>query len=167
MYAVPVFPDYAGVVESTFGHLPFGEPIPPSDTNLGATEQHFTGKEYDTESGLNYFGARYLSTGTGRWMNPDPSGLTFADPTNPQSLNLYAYVQNNPINTIDSNGLCGSMSSGDCDQDFESGIDNLFPIPLPALVWLLVGVAAVFPVVAAVVPVAVAVIVHNVMPMMG
>jgi uncharacterized protein RhaS with RHS repeats len=38
-------------------------------------------------------------------MSPDPSGLAYADPTDPQSLNLYAYVQNNPLVNIDPNGL--------------------------------------------------------------
>lgn len=53
----------------------------------------YTGKERDTESGLDYFGARYMSSSMGRFMSPDPSGLYFADPSNPQSLNLYSYVR--------------------------------------------------------------------------
>jgi hypothetical protein len=46
----------------------------------------------------------------GRWTSPDPSGLYFADPTNPQSFNLYGYVGNNPLRFTDPNGLltCGS-----------------------------------------------------------
>ena len=63
----------------------------------------FTGKERDTESGNDYFGARYYASSMGRWMSPD---LPFADqnPENPQSWNLYGYVQNNPLNSIDTNG---------------------------------------------------------------
>jgi RHS repeat-associated protein len=61
----------------------------------------FTGKERDSESGNDYFGARYYASTMGRWMSPDPSGLFFADPANPQSMNLYAYVNNNPVNSID------------------------------------------------------------------
>jgi hypothetical protein len=37
-------------------------------------------------------------------MSPDPSGLSYADPTNPQSLNLYSYVLNNPLHNIDPSG---------------------------------------------------------------
>jgi RHS repeat-associated protein len=53
-----------------------------------------TGKERDTESGNDYFGARYYASSMGRFMSPDPSALDYADPTNPQSLNLYAYAAN-------------------------------------------------------------------------
>jgi len=65
---------------------------------------HFTGKERDT-SGNDYFGARYYSSALGRWMSPDPSGQTYAEMTNPQSFNLYAYVMNNPLVNLDPIGL--------------------------------------------------------------
>lgn len=38
-------------------------------------------------------------------MSPDPSGLTYADPTSPQTLNLYSYVMNQPLTYIDPDGL--------------------------------------------------------------
>lgn len=63
---------------------------------------HFTSKERDTESGLDNFGARYDSSSMGRFMTPDPLGGSLA---NPQTLNKYAYVQNNPVNLIDPTGL--------------------------------------------------------------
>jgi len=58
---------------------------------------HFTGKERDTESGNDYFGARYYASNTGRFMSPDPSGLLAQRPEDPQSWNLYAYARNNPL----------------------------------------------------------------------
>jgi len=71
----------------------------------------FTGKERDTESGLDYFGARYYASSMGRWMSPDYSGVTdgiepipYADIQDPQSLNLYAYVGNKPLSQVDSTG---------------------------------------------------------------
>src|SRR5271170_1956699 len=64
-----------------------------------------TGKERDTESGLDYFGARYYASTMGRFMGPDPSGLVFASFANPQSLNLYSYAQNNPLIYTDPTGL--------------------------------------------------------------
>lgn len=54
----------------------------------------YTGKERDSESGNDDFGARYYASGMGRWMSPDPTGLALATAENPQSLNLYAYVNN-------------------------------------------------------------------------
>ena len=73
----------------------------------------FTGKERDAESGLDNFGARYDSSQYGRFTTPDPSGLFYADPTNPQSLNLYSYVGNNPLNYVDLDGLlsCGAQDT--------------------------------------------------------
>jgi RHS repeat-associated protein len=78
----------------------------------------YTGKERDTESGLDYFGARYYSSSTGGFMSADPSGLVYADIPNPQSFNLYSYARNNPLTNIDPNGMeCvwddGSFDSAD------------------------------------------------------
>ncbi len=74
----------------------------------------FAGKERDAESGLDYFGARYYGSSMGRFMSPDPSGLYYADPTNPQSLNLYSYALNNPLKFVDPTGLyCFYGGQGD------------------------------------------------------
>ncbi|MGB6932666.1 MAG: RHS repeat-associated core domain-containing protein [Acidobacteriaceae bacterium] len=62
-------------------------------------------KERDSESVNDYFGARYYASNVGRWMSPDPSGLFFADRGDPQSFNLYGYAHNNPVNSIDTDGL--------------------------------------------------------------
>jgi RHS repeat-associated protein len=63
----------------------------------------FTGKERDAETGLDYFGARYLSGAQGRFTVPD---RPFADqtPISPQSWNLYSYARNNPLKYIDPTG---------------------------------------------------------------
>jgi len=67
-----------------------------------------TGKERDKESGLDYFGARYYASSMGRWMSPDWSTkedpVPYAKMDNPQSLNLYSYVWNNPLKSIDPDG---------------------------------------------------------------
>jgi RHS repeat-associated protein len=69
---------------------------------------HFTGKERDTESGNDYFGARYYSSSMGRFLSPDwseyPTGIPYGDLENPQSLNLYGYVLNNPLKSTDPTG---------------------------------------------------------------
>ena len=88
---------------------------------------HFTGKERDSESGNDYFGARYYTSTMGRFLSPDPSGLYYANPANPQSLNLYNYGRNNPLINTDPTGLdcvyinndsgkIEDFNSGDCDN---------------------------------------------------
>lgn len=63
----------------------------------------FTGKERDTESNLDNFGARYNSSQMGRFMSPDPSNLS-ADFWLPQTWNRYSYALNNPLTVVDRNG---------------------------------------------------------------
>jgi len=61
-----------------------------------------TGKERDTESGNDYFEARYYGSSMGRFLSPDPLGGHLEDP---QSLNKYSYVANNPLIRTDPTGL--------------------------------------------------------------
>ncbi len=93
--------------------FPFGEEIPEGwgDRSLvtGYTTspvfaQEFTAKERDDESGLDYFLARYYRSSLGRFNSVDP-GKAGADPSNPQSWNAYAYVNNNPLIFVDPDGL--------------------------------------------------------------
>ena len=68
----------------------------------------FTAKERDVETGLDYFGARYYSGAQGRFVTPDwsetPQPIPYADLSDPQTLNLYAYVHNNPLSKFDLDG---------------------------------------------------------------
>ena len=96
--------------------LPFGEDMSCGQPNgfaasdADGTEHHFTGKERDIETGHDYFGARYYASNMGRFMSPDwsdtPSQIPYADLPNPQSLNLYSYVKNNPLSRTDADGHC-------------------------------------------------------------
>jgi RHS repeat-associated protein len=89
--------------------MPTTQPISTYDCTLRFAYK-FTGKERDTESGLDYFGARYYASSMGRWMSPDWSAkaepVPYAKLENPQSLNLYGYVYNNPLSTADKDGHC-------------------------------------------------------------
>ncbi len=81
---------------------PFGQEL---DNGLTAMHYKFTGKERDTESGLDYFGARYNSSAMGRFMSPDPINLTEERLLNPSNtLNKYAYAANNPLKYVDDDG---------------------------------------------------------------
>jgi RHS repeat-associated protein len=77
-------------------------------TNTCPQNYKFTGKERDAETGLDYFGARYFSSSLGRFMTPDwaakPAAVPYAKFGDPQSLNLYGYVENEPVNRIDADG---------------------------------------------------------------
>ena len=96
---------------------PFGQEL---DTNVTQNRYKFTGKERDTESGLDYFGARYYSSSAGRFMSPDwaskPEAVPYSSLDNPQSLNLYSYVNNNPLGKVDADGhsSCNTTGSATC-----------------------------------------------------
>jgi len=107
--------------------LPFGEQI-AGDTG---TVLKFTGKERDSESGLDNFGARYNSSSFGRFMTPDPDNAG-ARLEAPQSWNAYSYVLNNPLKYVDPFGLdCIYLNDtgdavdrilpGDCESETDNG----------------------------------------------
>jgi RHS repeat-associated protein len=113
----------AGARCQTTTNEPFGDDAVTTGSCAVNTPDFFTGKPRDTESNLDDFGARYLSSQWGRWMSPDwsaaPSGVPYSAFTNPQSLNLYAYVGNDPIDGQDPDGhregfgLLGLWVNGD------------------------------------------------------
>jgi RHS repeat-associated protein len=110
---------------------------PQPEPGTDASPLHFTGQQWDSEtSNLHYFGARHFSSQFGRFMSPDPTGIFLGNLNDPQSLNLYAYVRNNPTSLTDPSGLFG-LGEGldDCDPSDAScgGCDFLafcggFPI---------------------------------------
>jgi RHS repeat-associated protein len=105
--------DETGTPRECHDYLPFGEEI--ARTSAGAcytastsNTLKFTGKERDAETGDDYFGARYLAPAQGRWTSADWSAkedpVPYARLDNPQSLNLYQYVVNNPLSNADDDG---------------------------------------------------------------
>jgi len=102
-----------GMIESATGttceqdidYYPYGGQEYDYCSGSGVTQNYkFTGKEHDTESGLDYFGARYLGSNIGRWQSPDPT-MASVNGLNPQSWNRYAYVLNSPLKFLDPHGL--------------------------------------------------------------
>jgi RHS repeat-associated protein len=88
-------------------------------TSSSGNTYKFTGKERDGESGLDNFGARYDSSSLGRFMTPDwaakPTTVPYALFGDPQTLNLYAYVRNNPVSRADADGHCADhYKDGTC-----------------------------------------------------
>ncbi|RPJ59181.1 MAG: hypothetical protein EHM23_15030, partial [Acidobacteria bacterium] len=89
----------AGAVVETWDAYPFGEQW--ATTGGVGNQHHYTGKERDPESANDYFGARYYSAGSARWLSVDPVA---GNQRNPQRLNLYSYSLNDPVNYTDEDG---------------------------------------------------------------
>ena len=90
--------DSTGAVAENLGAYPYGE----SWYNTSSEKWLFTSYERDAESGNDYAMARYDVNRLGRFASPDPVSGSAADP---QSLNRYAYVRNDPINYTDPSGM--------------------------------------------------------------
>jgi RHS repeat-associated protein len=116
-------------IHDSADYQPFGE---QSSGDTGTTHK-FTGKERDGETLLDDFGARYYSSTMGRFMTPDwaarPVSVPYAVFGDPQSLNLYGYVRNDPVSRADADGhdpggpmglsQIGAQSDADA-EDFHS-----------------------------------------------
>lgn len=117
--------DYAGVLEQTCQSLPFGDGETCATT---PTEHLFTGKERDQESGNDYFGARYYASSMGRFMSPDwdsdPFPIPYASLEDPQTLNLYSYVQNNPMSSRDPDGHASYQDNGNGQLTWQGDYDG-------------------------------------------
>ena len=122
--------DSSGNLCETLAGLPFGDGLQFSGSCDPSTN-FFTGKERDSESGLDYFGARYYGSSMGRFMSPDWSAkqepVPYSKLDNPQSLNLYSYTLNNPLSNIDTDGhacsgILGNTGSGFCTRATEYGM---------------------------------------------
>ena len=100
-----------GIVQK-LDYLPYGELI---STDSGIDTHKFTGKERDSESGLDNFGKRYDSSSMGRFMTPD-AFYKDSHVGDPQSWNEYAYARNNPLRYVDPTGENATVSTS-CSTD--------------------------------------------------
>jgi RHS repeat-associated protein len=91
----------AGAVVRTHDYRPFGEGENPA---VGKDAVRFSGKERDAESGLDYFGARYYASRSGRMTTVDPAVDPRKALLDPQQWSPYAYARNNPLRYIDPDG---------------------------------------------------------------
>ena len=104
----------AGVVCYDADFYPYGGER--SYTNTCPQNYKFEGKERDTETGNDDFGARYYSNRFGRWLSADwssvPVPVPYANLTNPQTLNLYSMVADDPESFADLDGHIQQQSQG-------------------------------------------------------
>jgi RHS repeat-associated protein len=103
----------AGVVCYDADFTPFGGERAYTNT-CTQNNYKFEGKERDTETGNDYFGARYYTNRFGRWLSADWSSVPVAVPyavlSNPQTLNLYSMVSDDPETSADLDGHCGDIT---------------------------------------------------------
>jgi len=120
----------SGCSPTTYSNLPFGTGLTTTGGCPYTTEQHFTGKERDSDSGNDYFGARYYTSTMGRFSSPDPGWFLSTRLRNPQTWNLYSYVLNNPLRFVDPDGYdCVYLNNAGTDVDRDAngnpiGIDE-------------------------------------------
>jgi RHS repeat-associated protein len=93
--------DAGGAVIARYDFRPFGEAWNPPST---PDPRRFAGKERDSETGLDYFGARYYASTTGRFTTVDPVLDLQKAALDPQRWNRYAYALNNPLRNVDPDG---------------------------------------------------------------
>jgi RHS repeat-associated protein len=101
LHSTNIVTDGTGNIKNESDYSPYGVEIVIASGDFNRYK--FTGKERDSESGLDNFGARYNASALGRFMTPD-GPLIYASTDDPQSWNLYSYVRNNPLNRTDPNG---------------------------------------------------------------
>lgn len=84
----------------SYTYTDYGETTESQGSSFN-NEIRFTGGVYDETTGLYYLNARFYDPAAGRFLNPDSYR---GEPADPQTLHLYAYCANNPVNLIDPTG---------------------------------------------------------------
>jgi RHS repeat-associated protein len=94
------------IIKAETDYYPWGGEL--QFVNDDSNHYKFTGKERDSETGLDYFGARHYSNALARFITADwsaaPEPVPYADFSDPQALNLYSYVRNLPTSRYDPDG---------------------------------------------------------------
>jgi RHS repeat-associated protein len=98
---------YNGAVEGSYTSLPFGDGT--TTTGTDNDPYHFAELDYDYPSATDHAQFRQYTPTQGRWFSPDPYSGSY-DGSNPQSMNRYAYVGNNPLSFLDPSGLCEDVA---------------------------------------------------------
>lgn len=108
---VRVVTNLAGTTDEECTNMPFGDGL-ACQLNAITNYVGLGGAFWDGWDNLSHSPARQYSGTEGRWLAADPAGMAAADPTNPQSWNRYAYVNNNPSSRMDPTGLGWTPPTG-------------------------------------------------------
>jgi RHS repeat-associated protein len=85
----------------------------------------FQGREYSWDTGLYYFRARWYDPVTGRWLSPDPIGIS-------GGMNQYAFCGNSPVNFVDPLGLAAGNPYGTADAAAIAALSDAIPLSVAA-----------------------------------
>ncbi len=96
--------DTSGNVTTEQANLPFGTALGTESTGT-PTNRRFTSYDRSATTGMDYAVNRFYNSAQGRFNQVDPIGMGAVSLSNPQSLNLYGYCENDPINHVDPDGL--------------------------------------------------------------
>ncbi|NDY43315.1 RHS repeat-associated core domain-containing protein [Dissulfurirhabdus thermomarina] len=112
--------DATGVVTWRAEYEAFG--LAQIEIEVVGNNLRFPGQYFDQETGLHYNWHRYYDPAAGRYLTPDPIGLA-------GGINLFAYVQNNPVNFTDPYGLWpfGLPGKSDALKNGSSWVDYYLP----------------------------------------
>lgn len=83
--------------------MPFGTALEAEST--GASNRRFTSYDRNLSTKLDHAVNRHYDSGQGRFTQVDPIGMGAVSLSDPQTLNLYAYCANDPVNHTDPDGL--------------------------------------------------------------
>ncbi len=100
--SVQIITDNTGKVIAHEVYLPYGEIDTAHSTGIDLSPYKFSGEEWDSDTGLYYFGARYYDPVLGRFLSADSFNVGSAN--HPSSYNRYAYAVNNPVDYTDPSG---------------------------------------------------------------
>ena len=108
-------------VEATFTSQPWGDDQGTAGADTDAN--HYAQLDHDSESDTDHAQFRQYSNRQGRWLSPDPYSGSY-DFSNPQSMNRYVYVLNNPLSMVDPVGTNPGMGTCYYDIPFAFGGDE-------------------------------------------
>jgi RHS repeat-associated protein len=125
--------DAAGAVIDHIKYDSYGNIISQTDVTR-SSRYLFTGREFDAETGLYYYRARYYTASNGRFMSEDPLGSTSGD------VNFFRYVNNSPVSNTDRYGLTSwwDIVQSILGQGFDA---NAHGASLPGLIDAISGLA--------------------------
>ena len=93
-------------LHATYAYGPFGEKIYAAGDKANSNPWRWATKYLDEETGLYYFGHRFYDPITGQWLSREPLGES-------ESVNLYAYCGNDPVNKVDVLGMFKTQVQAD------------------------------------------------------